>query len=778
MLLFTTLLINATLLSVSESPAPPSKVTCVVGPFGQETSAFYTSANGLSEEDIRCIAVMNSTEPYAGTRTGLYRYVDHQWSKVPNVPESPIIALSHPSNDTLYAVADNTVLSVQKGNSSPVTTLPPQTPVTCIENDGSTLLIGTNNGLFVLKNNELVADPLNEQLGTEKAIRSIAIGKGIAVASQGGLYWNQNGSWKPVIPRNEKRSWAPYDVKAAAFDSRSRLWFASPQGIGCVPSGEEAAQLYTGEDGLPFDDFTSIGIGKDDEIILGTTFGAIRFDGTNWAYRQGRRWLPDDSVRNVACDNAGTVWVATGKGVGAITRTPTTLREKARFFETEIDRYHRRTEYGYVIEGHLAQPGDKSTVHLVDSDNDGLWTSMYGAAECFAYGATKDPAAQKRAKGAFEALRFLSHVTQGGTPPAKPGFVARTILPASGPNPNEGQYTREADIQKQQEDALWKVVTPRWPKSADGKWYWKCDTSSDELDGHFFFYGLYYDLVAETPDEKKQVRDLVEGLASHLVDNHYKLVDWDGKHTRWAIFDPDQLNRDPAWFVERGMNSLGILSYLSVAYHVTENPKYKEAFEKLIREHGYLMNLMNTKHQYGIGSGNQSDDEMIFMNFHNLLKYSPDPDVKMAAARTFYGLWLLERPELNPFFNFIYASTCHGLVYSSTFGPENLTPEGPWLDQSIDTLKRFPLDRCNWRHDNRRRKDILPMSPVLLDRDPKTMGYRRNGYVIPVDECFFEHFNYDPWQLTSGGKGTVLGSGTVFLLPYYMGLYHKFITEE
>ncbi|MCJ7638688.1 MAG: hypothetical protein MUO70_02185, partial [Euryarchaeota archaeon] len=32
-----------------------------------------------------------------------------------------------------------------------------------------------------------------------------------------------------------------------------------------------------------------------------------------------------------------------------------------------------------------------------DSDNDGLWTSMYGAGECFAYAATKDPKAKERA---------------------------------------------------------------------------------------------------------------------------------------------------------------------------------------------------------------------------------------------------------------------------------------------------------------------------------------------------------------------------------------------
>jgi hypothetical protein len=31
--------------------------------------------------------------------------------------------------------------------------------------------------------------------------------------------------------------------------------------------------------------------------------------------------------------------------------------------------------------------------------------------------------------------------------------------------------------------------------------------------------------------------------------------------------------------------------------------------------------------------------------------------------------------------------------------------------------------------------------------------------------------------LDYGGSGNVLGSGTVFLLPYYLGLYHGFIEK-
>ena len=48
---------------------------------------------------------------------------------------------------------------------------------------------------------------------------------------------------------------------------------------------------------------------------------------------------------------------------------------------------------------------------------------------------------------------------------------------------------------------------------------------------------------------------------------------------------------------------------------------------------------------------------------------------------------------------------------------------------------------------------------------------------LPADERYIEHWNHDPWALEQGGKGRTLGDGGVFLLPYYMGVYYKFIGE-
>jgi hypothetical protein len=405
---------------------------------------------------------------------------------------------------------------------------------------------------------------------------------------------------------------------------------------------------------------------------------------------------------------------------------------------------------------------------------------MYGAGECFAYGATKDARAKVRAKNAFEALRFLQKVTQGCEHAPPTGYIARTIRPVEWPDPNLGRLA--SDLEEQKHDRFWKAYEPRWPRSADGKWFWKSDTSSDELDGHFFFYPLYYDLCADTEAERERVREVVRGVTDHLIAHQFCLVDHDGKPTRWGVYGPQFLNENPYWWQERGLKSLSILCYLSVAAHVTGDKKYDVAARELIDHHSYAHNAMYAKVQHGPGSGNQSDDEMAFMCYYGLLRCSHNEDLKALIRYSFFQYWVNEAPEMNPFFNFAYAAHNREALGMSPWGQVSLRPWRGWQDDAMATLYGFPLDRLNWPHRNSHRLDVVELPRVRsTDLDtpdrPRQRGYRINGKVLPVENRHFNHWNTDPWQLDYGGNGGELAAGTVFLLPYYMGLYHGFIEK-
>ena len=675
-----------------------------------------------------------------------------------------------PGSDTQFTFADS------KGQ--PAQAPLPWREVRQLLRGGATNFVAGNHACFAVpEGGEAVS------LGCPEGstVRQMAVSpEGVLhVGSSAGLWALHGKDWQAVqILDGGGRAWAVGEVPGVAFDSKGRLWFATKAGVGCQTA--EGWRFYEGKDGLPWNDFTGMASGLDGEVWFATHLGVVRFDGKEWYYREGPLWLPHDDVAQVAVDGRGTAWFATAAGLGCLERRPMTLAEKAEFYEQEIERYIKRTPYGYMAEAPLREVADKSTADPQDSDNDGLWTSMYGAGECFAYGATKDPKAKDRAKKAFEALRFLQKVTQGCEHAPPKGHVARSIRPVDWPDPNVGRL--EGDRQEQQNDKLWKVYEPRWPKSADGKWYWKSDTSSDELDGHYFFYPLYYDLCADTDAERARVREVVRDLTDHFLTHHFVLIDHDGKPTRWAVYGPEYLNHDPAWWQERGLKSLSMLSYLSVAEHVTGDPKYAAAARELIDREGYAHNAMHPKVQHGPGSGNQSDDEMAIMCYYGLLRFSQDETLKNMMRYSFYRYWLNEAPEMNSFFNFAYAAVSLNATATSPWGAFPISPWPGWLEDSMATLYGLPLDRLNWPLRNSHRLDLVCLPPVRsVDLENPDHGRRRgnrvNGKVLPVENRHFNHWNTDPWELDYGGNGGELAAGTVYLLPYYMGLYHGFIQK-
>jgi hypothetical protein len=738
-------------LAADFSPAPQQ--------FRQEIAQRFTVTNGLPTADIQLLELAADGQPRA--------FAGGRWSELRADTWHPLDQLT-PKSPAAFTFADAT--------GQPVTVaLPWKSVKQLIHTPQGTWLV-TPTEPYLVRAGQLTTQTWPGQ-GTVQQL-AVSPAAEVFAATSKGLFRQVKAGWEaqPVLD-GLGRAWAVNDVLGVAFDTAGQLWFATRAGVGCRTAG--GWKFFEGRDGLPWNDFTGVAAGTEGEMWFSTHLGAIRWDGHTFHYRQGLRWLPHDDLRSVSVDGKGRAWFATAGGVGLIERQPLTLAAKAEFYEQEIERYVKRTPFGFTAEAPLGKLADKATAQPTDSDNDGLWTAMYGAGECFAYGATHEPKAKVRATQAFEALRFLQKVTQGGNPAPPKGYVARTIRPTEWPDPNVGRVER--DREEQQGDKLWKVYEPRWPKSADGKWYWKSDTSSDELDGHYFFYPLYHDLVAETAAEKERVREVVRDLTDHLITHGFTLTDLDGKPTRWGIYGPESVNQDPHWWPERGLNSLSLLSYLTVAAHVTGDPKYTALAHELAVKHGYAQNLMFPKAQHGPGSGNHSDDEMAVMCFYNLLRYGKDPAITDRARYSFYAYWANEAPELNPFFNFAFAA--HGLKQTITnvWGTYSVSPWAGWHEDSMATLRGFSLDRLNWGHQNSHRLDLvrlpLQQSKDLYEPGNQGRGHRVNGQVLPVENRHFEHWNTDPWDLDYGGNGGVLASGTVFLLPYYLGLYHGYIQQ-
>ncbi|MCP4638780.1 MAG: hypothetical protein GY851_00030 [bacterium] len=617
---------------------------------------------------------------------------------------------------------------------------------------------------------------LEPLIGSRAAVRDVAKHGGeIAVAAEGGLYIGDGTRWELGLPTQGDVRWAPLDVRAVDYDEHGQLWFAAPQGVGYrVAKGDW--RLFTGKDGLPFADFTCMATGPQG-VWFGTTNGAIRFMDGAFEFRQGRRWLVDNYVRDIVVGADGAAWFATPGGVSCIYTKPMTLAKKAAFYLEEIDRYHRYTPFGYVSWAYMDAPGAKETARARYTDNDGHYTGKYLAMVSLGYAVTGDPKLKEDAHKAFKALAFLSEVTEGGTHPAPKGFIARTVRSTAESDPNP-DYDLAYDQRRNKADTLWKIIQPRWPIDETGEWYWKCDSSSDELDGHFFGYGTYYDHACETEEEKEAVRTVVRRMSDHILDHNWSQTDYDGKPTRWGDFSPDRINRDAYWWVERGLKSHSILAYLSVTHHITGDQKYRDAFLELAWEHGYAMNGMTQpKVMLSPGAFGQGDDDMAFINYYNLLRYEADPALQDMFNYAVYWHWQIEKFERNPVLNTIYAACNLGKVRVDQWGAEDLSPSEGWLDDVVFTLKRFPLDLVDWPLSNAHRIDVVPLPKFAREPGETGTGHRVDGYTIPIDENHAVQSDQDPWVLTRNTDGTRLNTGVSFLMAYYMARWHGFIDE-
>jgi hypothetical protein len=479
---------------------------------------------------------------------------------------------------------------------------------------------------------------------------------------------------------------------------------------------------------LPVTQFTVIGIESRSVTWIGSPHGAVRLsrDRQTVEYFSGQRWLPDDHVTGIGFDGSAT-WIETPKGFARIEYTPMTLMDKSRAFVQRVQARHNR--WGLTASSHLREPGDVSTNQLVSTDNDGLWTAMYVAAECFRYKVTGEAEARENARRGMQAVMRLEAIT------GIPGFPARSFIKTG------------TDIQPREGE---------WHDTPDKAWRWKGDTSSDEIVGNYFVYPIYYDLAADGA-EKPALRAAIERITNHILDNHYQLIDVDGQRTRWGWWGPDAIWDDPD---ETGLRALHILSHLRVARHMTGNAQYRAryqtAYDDLIRTHRFHWLTRNQKIMVP-GHINHSDDELAFLSYYPLLRYETDPKLLDVYKQSLERSWQIERPERNPLWNVIYAAGTGTQEFDRA--------------ESVRTLEEIPMDTIDWTVRNSQRLDV-PVDP-MSDR----FGRRQALIVLPYDELPMSKWNGNPYTMDGGNGGRSEDDGAYFLLPYWMGRYHRLFED-
>jgi len=564
---------------------------------------------------------------------------------------------------------------------------------------------------------QVLADPV--ELGPIERIASYS----------GTLYWLRPGGLallegQTFVPDPVDWGRLPSPVTRDLLAQGSRLYVTTDQGLAVLRG--MALTVLRGADGLPFEDTTCLAAGFDHDLWIGTTRGAIRMTGDEFQYFGAQHWLPGDRVNDIAAAGS-TVYVATDAGLGIIRYEPYTLLKKAAYFQNEMEVWGFK-RLGFVHK--LYREGEQGPWLREISDNDGGNTAHYLAAMTFKYAATGDEGARREAVEAFKALVWLDDITP------KPGFIARAIWSVKG---DPGQRSTRGS----------GGLPAKWYPTPDGLWLWKGDTSSDEVNAHFYAVSLFHDLAAHGR-EKERAAQHIARIATHIVDNGWVLRDMDGKPTRWGRWDPDYLLR-PYGFESRGLNGMEAQTYMHTAYALTGDAKFQRGLEQLIKWR-YPTYTVRQRLTFPPDQIAPWDDELAFFCYHALLRYAKDPDLRSIYLRSLQRSWEILRMQRDPFYNFIYGS---------------LTGNDCESAQAAQYLREWPLDLVNHNYHNSHRSDLAPQRGYV----PYGGGSR---YISPR-ELEASWGARSPAQYDGGEGSRGVTPPTCWLEDYWMGRYYGFI---
>jgi hypothetical protein len=710
-------------------------------PFIQEFHVAYPVGEEIYANDVRAVTVDQSDNIWIATRAGIYmlKKGEKSWKALMSAElVGPAFDVDVDKEGTVWIAAWNGIFKSTSDGIEKIKEI--NSPISAICARENEIVAYGPFGMWWLNKNYWQ----QKNVPYSRSIRAIKTARngGIWIVTGRGLYNHTNEGF--TLYQNVKQLLTPdlYDVDYA---SDGHLWIAGSGGITVYDGSNRVAQ-FTTDDGLPTVFIQSVIRGPDGRMWVGTKLGVTRYDGKSWSLRHSRRWLLGDDVRDIAFDSEGTAWIATNKGVSAIKQKKMNLAEKAAHYYRICMARHVRDPW-LVEKCRLTVPGDTNSWEPRDDDNDGQYTSMYLVMESYRYAVTKSPQARDNARKAFEALRFLQLVTD------TQGFVARTVVPAT--------WKRMADPNRkinEKELAVMLVHNPRekrveklWRPSKDGKWLWKGDTSSDEITGHMYGYLFYHDLVADA-EEKKRVSAHICRIVDFIIECGFVMKDIDGEHTKWAVWSPEKLNNDPDWRTEQGINSVEILSYLKLAYHVSNAERYQKEYLKLLHEHNYKENILQAK-TVNPGWRTHIDDELLALAYPCLFMHENNPDLLRRYFASLDQWYEATKDDCSPFFNFTYGA---------------FRGEDPNLKCSIAHLRDTPLDLVRWRIDNTKREDIK------LTRVPE-IEHIQTSRLMPPSEGGVMRWDNNPWIAVLGDGGHTESDGVYWLLSYWMGRYYGFI---
>ena len=372
------------------------------------------------------------------------------------------------------------------------------------------------------------------------------------------------------------------------------------------------------------------------------------------------------------------------------------------------------------------------------------------------------------------------------------GKLVSVRIPSTSSKGDDVPALLTIDSSKEIPERLRKLYTDEINSKTGEHWgdddiIYKCDTSNDELVGHYAVWHLAYDILGpEDPELAEMIKTIAQRHAKHFTDNNYCHTDAGGQPTSWARMNREYyVNEYSDGFPDAPLGLSILLQLYKVAHYITGDEQWNKEYRKLALDEPYRYADLLREHfeRYRIIARDLVEDENskeeIFDRVVKIMNYS---DVRMAAV-SYYTLTQLETDpvliekyrqgadswwELEKYARDIEWSLMYQVINNEK---EQFDGFGrSCIDMLKWQLNHYPVNSREFLIDNTTRPD--------LREDEGYMFYKDSGipYAVAMDERGSTGANF--FQARQGHMGRHLTESYNMIMPYWIARYNKLIVEK
>lgn len=315
---------------------------------------------------------------------------------------------------------------------------------------------------------------------------------------------------------------------------------------------------------------------------------------------------------------------------------------------------------------------------------------------------------------------------------------------------------------------------------------YKCDTSNDELVGHYAVWHLAYDILGpEDPELAEIIKTITIRHAKHFTDNDHCHIDAGGQPTSWARMNREYyLNECSNGFSDGPLGTLILMQLYKVAHYITGDEQWNKEYKRVALEEPYRYADLASEHfgRYQMMAKSLVDDEnsedevfnrvvkimnysdvrMAFVAYYTLIQLETDSVLVEKFKKGADSWWELEKYARDVEWSLIYQIINNDKEQFDGFGRS-------CIEMLKWQLNHYPVSPRELIIDNTSRPD--------LREDEGYMWYKDKNipYAVAMDERGSVGANF--FHAKQGRANRNLAVSYNMIMPYWLARYHNILEE-